>query len=191
MSPVTHFLTGWLISNIPDNLNRRDRAIITLSGVAPDLDSLGIVAELLTRGSEHPLLWWSEYHHVAGHNLGFSLFVVFIAFFLAVRRWETTGLALLSFHLHLLEDLAGARGPDGYQWPFSYLLPFSDGWEWAWGGQWELNAWPNFVVTGAALALTFYLAWRRGYSPIEMFSRSSDKAFVEVLRRRFPRSEVT
>jgi hypothetical protein len=189
MSPVTHFLTGWLVANIPDDLSRRDRAIITLAGVAPDLDGLGIVAELLTRRSKNPLLWWSEYHHVAGHNLGFGLVVAFVAFLLAIRRWEAAGLALLSFHLHLLEDLAGSRGPDGDQWPIPYLLPFSHRWEWTWGGQWELNAWPNFVVMGAALALTFYLAWRRGRSPLEMFSRSADKAFVEALRRRFPRPE--
>jgi hypothetical protein len=86
--------------------------------------------------------------------------------------------------------LAGSRGPDGDQWPIPYLLPFSHRWEWTWGGQWELNAWPNFVVMGAALALTFYLAWRRGHSPLEMFSRSADKAFVEALRRRFPRPGV-
>jgi len=29
----------------------------------PDLDGLGIIPELLTRNSSHPLLWFSLYHH--------------------------------------------------------------------------------------------------------------------------------
>ncbi len=159
--------------------------MIAVAGVAPDLDGLGIVAEVLTRNSAHPLLWWSEYHHVLGHNLGFGLLLTAIAFLLAVRRWLTAGLVLLSFHLHLLFDLVGSRGPDGYQWPIPYLLPFSNAWQLTWRGQWELNAWPNFVVTGAALSVVFVLAWKRGNSPLEVVSASANKSFVEALRRRF------
>jgi hypothetical protein len=55
-----------------------------------------------------------------------------------------------------------------------------------WNGlEWELNAWPNFVITGAALLATLFLAWKRGYSPLEMFSARADKAFVETLWSRF------
>lgn len=82
----------------------------------------------------------------------------------------------------------GARGPDGYQWPIPYLLPFS-GWFVAWDGQWALNAWPNFLVSFIALFLTFYLAWKRGYSPVEMFSKKADKAIVDTLRNRFHRGK--
>lgn len=186
MNPITHFLIGWTVANIDDQLTRRERAIITLAGVAPDIDGFGIITELLTRDSDHPLLWWSEYHHVLGHNLGFGLLVTSMSFLLATRRWKTAFLAFLSFHLHLLGDLIGARGPDGYQWPIPYLLPFSGVWQWTWQGQWEFNAWPNFVITGVVLIITFYLAWKRGYSPLEMISTSADKAFVKTLRHRFP-----
>jgi len=31
----------------------------------------------------------------------------------------------------------------------------------------------------------FYLAWKRGYSPLEMVSGKVDEAFVETLRKRF------
>jgi inner membrane protein len=55
MSPVTHFLTGWVLANSAA-LERRDRLLVTLSVVAPDIDGLGIVAEVLTRNSQHPLL---------------------------------------------------------------------------------------------------------------------------------------
>lgn len=75
MSPVTHFLTGWVVANC-SRLDRRERAIVALACVAPDLDGLA-------------------------------------------------GLAFLSFHIHLVEDTLGSRGPDGYQWPIPYLAAFS------------------------------------------------------------------
>lgn len=186
MSPVSHFLVGWVVANCA-KLNRRERAAVAVAGVAPDLDGLGVVAELFTRGSERPLPWFSEYHHVLGHNLGFGLLVAGVSLLVATRRWKTAGLALLSFHLHLLGDLVGARGPDGYQWPIPYLLPLSSAWQWTWDGQWALNAWPNLLLTAAALLVTLFLAWSRGYSPLEMVSLSLDGAFVDTLRHRFPR----
>jgi hypothetical protein len=101
---------------------------------------------------------------------------------------ETAALAFLSFHLHLLGDLVGARGPDGYQWPIPYLLPFSRAWEWTWEGQWALNAWPNFALTIALLLATFFLAWKRGFSPLEILSARTDQGFVRTLRARVPHS---
>jgi inner membrane protein len=184
VNPITHTLIGWTLAQmIP--LTRRDRALVTLAGVIPDVDGLGLVAKLLTRHTPHPLLWWSEYHHLLGHNLGGALVVTAAAWGLAHRRWPCAALAWLSFHLHLLGDLVGARGPDGYQWPIPYLLPFSDAWPWTWAGQWALNAWPNLFLTGLLLALTGYLAWQRGSSPLELLSPSADRCFVGTLRNRF------
>jgi membrane-bound metal-dependent hydrolase YbcI (DUF457 family) len=183
MSPATHFLVGWMVANSAE-LNRRERAAVAAAGVIPDLDGLGIVAEVLTRGTSHPLPWFSQYHHTL-HNLSFALLVSALSFWLAQRRWKTAALAFLSFHLHLLGDLVGARGPDGYQWPIPYLLPFSRAWEWTWEGQWALNAWPNFVLTIALLLATFYLAWKRGFSILEMLSTRADQALVRTLRARF------
>src|SRR5450759_2192034 len=179
MSPVTHFFIGWVTANTAD-LNRRERTCVTLAGVIPDVDGVGIVAEVLTRSSAHPLTWWSDYHHVLGHNIGFCLLVTVMGFALAKNRWTTAMLVFVSFHLHLLCDLIGARGPDGHQWPIPYLLPFSNAWQLIWSGQWLLNAWPNFLITGVALALTFFLAWKRGHSPLEIFSARADRAFVQT-----------
>ena len=185
MSPVTHFLVGWVAANAA-KLNRRERAVVTIAGIIPDADGFGIVAEIATRDSAHPLMWWSEYHHVLGHNIGFCLLVTAAGYALASRRTLTASLAFLSFHLHLLGDLFGARGPDGEQWPIPYLSPFSAAWQWTWSGQWALNGWPNLVITAAMLATTLWLAWRRGYSPLEMLSSRADKALVAALRQRFP-----
>ena len=115
MSPVTHCLTGWVLASAA-GLNRRERAVVTAAAVIPDVDGLGIVVELLTRHSQHPLLWFSEYHHRL-HTLFFAIVVSVCAFLISESRWAGAALAFVSFHLHLVEDLVGSRGPDGYGWP--------------------------------------------------------------------------
>jgi membrane-bound metal-dependent hydrolase YbcI (DUF457 family) len=184
MSPVTHLLAGWLVANGSRRLNRRDRAVIALAGISPDIDGFGVVAEALTRNSGNPLLWWSDYHHVLGHNLLFGLFVALLAFLITARNKLAAALVFVSFHLHLLGDLVGARGPGDDRWVVPYFLPFSPR-EFSWSGQWELSAWPNFVITGILIIATFYLAWKRGYSPLEIVSPRADAAFVQTLRQRF------
>ncbi len=94
-------------------------------------------------------------------------------------------LALFCFHLHLLCDIVGARGPDGYQWPIPYLLPFSNAWQIVWQYQWAINAWPNFVITLLALGTTFYYAVRKGYSILDLVSTRLDQIFVRTLQNRF------
>jgi hypothetical protein len=148
MHPATHFLVSWSVAESM-RLGPRDRALVVLCGVLPDLDGLGIVAAL------------------------------------AVRRFASVGLGLVAFHLHLLGDLVGSRGPDGYQWPIPYLMPFSRNWQLTWGGQWVLNAWPNVLLTAALIGSTLYLAWKRGYSPVGMISTRADGAVVSALRARF------
>jgi membrane-bound metal-dependent hydrolase YbcI (DUF457 family) len=181
---VTHFLVGWVVADSA-GLERKDRALVTIASVVPDLDGLGAIAEIISRNWEHPLQWYSNYHHTISHNIGFALLVTLLCVCLSKQRWKTGLFVFLNFHLHLLGDLVGARGPDGYQWPMPYLLPFSDQLQLTWSGQWELNAWPNFLVTFAALFFTFYFAWKRGYSPLEMVSKRADSAFVQTLRNRF------
>ena len=184
MNPASHFLIGWTVANSVD-IPRRDRALVALSGILPDIDGIGIMAELLTENTKSPLIWYSKYHHVLGHNLMVGLILAVAVFMLSVRRWMSAFLALLVFHLHLLGDIAGSRGPDGYQWPIPYFFPFSHDWKLTWDGQWQLNAWPNILVSLLMLALTLYIAWKRGRSPLEMISRQADTALVAGLHKRF------
>jgi inner membrane protein len=184
MSPVTHFLTGWLLANTA-SLSRRERAAVVVAAIVPDVDGLGVIPELLTRNSAHPLIWFSQYHHSL-HTLAFALAVTLVTFLIAQRRWTTALLACVSFHLHLLGDLLGARGPDGYSWPIPYLLPFSNSVQLNWHGQWALNSWPNVAITTVFLFATLFLAWKNGHSPLEFFSRNANTAFVSALRKRFP-----
>ncbi len=162
--------------------------LVTLCGVIPDIDGVGIIAELLTENTSMPLIWYSKYHHVLGHNLGLGLLLAAVVFSLSIRRWVSAVLALIAFHLPLLGDLVGSRGPDGYQWPIPYFFPFSTDWTLTWESQWELNAWPNILVTLLIVGITLYLAWKRGRSPLEMISLKADAAFVAYLRKRFGNS---
>jgi len=184
MHPISHLLLGWTLANTLE-LSKRDRMLVTLAGVIPDLDGLGVLVDLATEGTAHATDLYGTYHHVLAHNLGFGLFLTLVTAFMARRRLTTTLLVAVSFHLHLLGDLVGSRGPDGYQWPIPYLRPFSDAWEWSWRHQWGLKAWPNVTITLLLLGLTLYWAWKRQRSPLELVSAKADAALARTLRIRF------
>jgi hypothetical protein len=121
-----------------------------------------------------------------GHNIAFGGLLTIATFVCAKKRKVTAALlALISFHLHLFCDLIGSRGPDGYQWPLPYLWPFSNAWQWVWQGQWTLNAWPNVLITMAALVATLHFAWYTGRSPLEFLSGNMNDALAAALRSRF------
>jgi membrane-bound metal-dependent hydrolase YbcI (DUF457 family) len=165
-------------------ISTREKAMVVAAAVVPDIDGLGIIPELLTRNSAHPLLWFSQYHHSL-HTLAFALVVTLLCWFMAEQRWKTAFLVMLSFHLHLLCDLIGSRGPDGDSWPIPYLSPISHTLQLTWHGQWPLNGWQNIAITVLMLSATFWIAYRYGSSPLELASPQVNHRFVDVLRSRF------
>ncbi len=124
---------------MPGIASRRDRALITIAGLAPDVDGLGIAVQLATAHAKQPLEWFSEYHHRLAHNLTAALVCAVVFARIAQGKLLVAGLALAAFTLHLVCDVIGAKGPDGHQWPVPLLLPF-DSWEWTWSGQWRLDS---------------------------------------------------
>ena len=186
MNVITHALFGWGVATLLPGASRVEKAWIVAAAVAPDLDGLGILAELPTRKSSSPLFWWSEYHHLLFHNLLFAVLLSLAAAMFNRRRTLLGFAVFASVHLHYLCDLAGSRGPDGYQWPLFYLWPFSDHLALTVRWQWRLNAWPNIAVSLTLLAYTFWLARRQATSPLELISQSANNQFVGALRRRFP-----
>jgi membrane-bound metal-dependent hydrolase YbcI (DUF457 family) len=165
-------------------ISRREKAMVVTAAVVPDIDGLGIIPELLTRGSSHPLPWFSQYHHSL-HTLVFALGVAALAWLLAEQSWKTAVLVFLSFHIHLLCDLVGSRGPDGDSWPIPYLMPLSNTLQLSWHGQWALNAWQNIIITVAMLSLTLWISYGSGSSPLELVSDRANSQFVAALRSRF------
>lgn len=186
MSPITHTLISWLTANVYQDLNRRERLMITIAGILPDIDGLGFIGQYFSH-DEAALNWYYDYHHVLAHNLVAGLVLAGAAAGLGTRRGITALLALVSFHLHILGDLVGSRGFDAESlWPVHYLYPFSDTGVWLWSGQWPLVSWQNFSITVTALLLTLLLACRRGYSPLELISPRADNVFVSAIRQRCP-----
>lgn len=168
MSPLIHAQIGWLCS-LPLE-RRRDRVVVTLCSVVPDLDGAGLlVSEAL----------YAAWHHKLAH--GALAAVALPAVALAVtRRPAAAALALLSFHLHVVADLVGS-GPG---WPIFYFWPFSDV-EWLPSWQWDLASWQNAVIGMAITFTALGCALRYGRTPVELFSVRADAAVVRTLRARF------
>ena len=183
MNPVTHFLAGWA-AGLPFDLSRRERALVAAASVSPDIDGLPVLLDLAGRHSPWNMEYWSSFHHSL-HNIVFAIVVSLVCMALAKRRYVMAGLAFLVANLHYLCDIVGSRGPDGYHWPVPYLMPFSDWWQLSVPWQWELNAWPNVLITAVLMCVAIYYAWRRGYSPVGLFSTRADNAFTEILAARF------
>ena len=183
MSPVTHFLLSWSVAS-NTHLDRRDRTLVTLAGISPDLDGVGLLWDLATRQPGQHLTLWSTYHHILGHNITFGVMLALLAAACASRRIATGTAAFFVFHLHLFCDFLGSKGPDE-NWSIPYLLPFSDVWDFVWVGQWPLVSWQNFFITISALVFVVYQSWRQGFSPLEFISKRANCAFVSALRIRF------
>lgn len=171
---------SWLSSNtLPVNV--RERTIITLSGIAPDIDGFGLLLDPALRIFGYNANYWGQYHHNL-HNIGFCLLVVFVSYLFAkVKRAAVSGMAFVVFHLHLLCNLIGSRGPDGYQWPISYLQPFSNSVNLMWQNQWELNAWPNILIGFMLLLAVVVFAKATRRSPFEIVSEKLNSTFINIV----------
>ena len=183
MSPVTHLFASWIIAAKTTD-NARDCRLVTLAGVLPDLDGLGLLADM-TNGAlaQGNAPYYQRYHHFVSHGLFGAVIITVLLVAFARRRARVALLALAVFHLHLLCDLAGSRGPSPEDlWPIFYLGPFSKDPMWIWKGQWALDAWPNRLLTAALFCWSLWLGARLGHSVVGLFNRRADATFVAVLR---------
>ena len=184
MSPITHFLVGWatLERALP---SRRDKAIVAIAGVLPDLDGLGIVIDFATRVLGLPETdYYQAFHRLYGHGLAAALAITLVAGAISHRRVITALLACVAVHLHFVCDLLGSRGngPDDI-WGIWYFAPFSTSHLVAWSGQWPLVGWQNMLITAVLIAITLERAARHGYSPLAIVSPRADRELVAVLRK--------
>ena len=186
MSPITHFIGSWLVASATVN-NPRDRRLVTLAGIIPDVDGLGIAADVvhsLVSGQELTFPYYQRFHHLWLHGWpGALLTTVLLASFgrqrLRVGLW-----CLVVFHLHLLCDLAGSRGPSSADLcPICYGEPLFRHPIWFWKGQWRLDGWQNECISLVVFGLMLWLATKRGYSCVEVFSPRLDAAFVGTLQK--------
>lgn len=179
MNIITHTLAGWCagrqISDRP-----RDAVLLTVASIFPDIDGIGALVDIY-RGQEAVL--FSEFHHKFGHNLFACLALLPLVWYFA-RNFRIMFWFTILFHFHLFCDIVGARGPDGFQWPVYYFFPLND-LELTWSGQWEINAWPNFVFTLILLFVFFRQILLTGFSPLGLVSHEADSVLVDTLSNRF------
>jgi hypothetical protein len=185
MAPGTHALLGWWTANVLP-LTRRDRLLVFLGGVLPDLDGLGL---FFSREA------YFAYHHVLFHNLFGCVVWVAATTLLADDRRRCGVLAFLNWHLHLACDYFGSRGPmDTPPWVLPYLYPLVgrladgvlEGPAWYWNPwQWPLNAWPNLAVTLIGLAGWVYIGVRLDRTWFEFVSLRFDQELCRTLRKWF------
>jgi len=184
VNPETHLLASWVIGAKGTD-NARDCRLVALAGILPDADGLGLLVDGLTRAlGWKKTFYYERYHHFLLHGfLGAILITMLVACF-AQRKWRVALLALLVFHLHLLCDFVGSRGPDPVDlWPLFYFGPFTKDPMWIWKGQLPLDAWPNRLLTIGLFAWALRLAVPRGSSFVGVFSRRLDRIFVQVSRK--------
>lgn len=184
MSPLTHLIASWIIAAKTTD-NPRDCRLVTLAGILPDVDGLGLIADLASGPFGYrDMHLYGRYHHYLLHGgLGALVIAGLVACF-ARRRWRVFLLSLLLFHVHLLCDFVGSRGPSLVDlWPIHYLGPFSREPMWIWKGQWRLDGWQNRLITVGLFLCALWLPLRLGHSVVGVFNRRADTVFVGVLRK--------
>ncbi len=184
MSPSTHLLVSWTVADSL-KLTPRDRKLVTWCGLLPDLDSFGIVLDLGNALLGRPeTAYYHLYHHDWTHGLPAAFVIPALLCVIGHQRLRVLLNGFFVFHLHLLCDLAGSRGPAPTDlWPILYLAPLSHHLRFLWKGQWRLDGWQNFTISVALLLIVLVRATRRGYSPVSLFNERADRAFVGVLRK--------
>jgi inner membrane protein len=184
VSTITHLLASWIVAAKTTD-NPRDCRLVTLAGILPDADGLGLLIDLPNRFFFHKeAFFYPQYHHWLLHGVLGGVFTAVLLTCFARQHLRVALLAFAVFHLHLLCDLVGSRGPAPNDlWPIFYFGPFSTRPMWMWHGQWRLDGWQNRFITIALFLWALWLAARRDDSVVGVFNRRADAAFVGVLRK--------
>jgi len=186
MSPLTHLIGSWLVA-VATTDDPRDRKLVTWAGVLPDADGLGVIPDVVgswISGKECTFYYYQTYHHLLMHGWPAAI-VVSITFALyAQQRQRVLLLCLLTFHLHLLCDLVGSRGPPPADlWPICYSEPLFRHPIWFWKHQWKLDGWQNQSIFIMLFLTSLWVATKKGFSFVEVVSSRTDKIFVGVLQK--------
>ncbi len=160
MYSEVHASIGWLIAQ-PVRADRRFRISITLAGLLPDLDALTFFL-----GSN----WFSRFHHVWTHNIGFGLLLSLAATRWAkgTSRWKTFVFTQLAFWSHILGDLYFSRMPVALLWPFSGKM-FTSSHAYA---LWHPV---NHALVWISLLLVVLAAYHFKRTPMELLSPALDQ----------------
>ena len=182
MSPSTHLLLSWLVAaNI--GKNRHERMLLTVSGVAADFDGAGLLIDIAAPIFGQHTNFWFAYHH-RGHSIWGALLVcAAVGIAAKTNKLKLAFTAIFLFHLHILCDLIGSKGPDGYQWPIAYFYPVYPDLLLTVSWQWVLNSWQNILFS---ILLIFFVVKKSlaiNTSPFEIVSIKLDQTFIKMIKK--------
>lgn len=184
MNIITHFLASWSLAEVL-NFKERDKNLISIASILPDLDGFGIFPDLFFRIlKKGDLAYFGTYHHNLFHGIFGSLLFSLIFMFFSKKKLKFFIFSNFLIHLHFFFDLIGARGPSHDEiWPINYLAPFSNSLQIEWKYQWALNDIRNIFFTILLILFVFYKTIKYGDSPVSVFSKKANEAFVNILRK--------
>jgi hypothetical protein len=159
-------MSGWCIANcLP--LGARERLFCMVAATICDIDGLGIII------SEH---WYTQFHHILGHNLTFGLIVSTILAIFSARKILGFATYLALFHLHLFMDYWGS----GRDWGIAYWYPwrFGPGYWWMSPYGWDFYSWQNISAAFALLGWTVAIAYFLRRTPLELIMPRLDRKLV-------------
>jgi hypothetical protein len=183
MTPPQHLIISWVVANSA-TLDRRSRLAITLAGILPDIDGLGYFVDRANLRFDVYSHYYVEYHHVIGHNVFAGVLIAGLMAYCCQHKRVVFLLSLLTFHLHLLADLAGSMGGDGYQWPIYYLYPLIPDFTLTWSGQWELSSWRNSAIGSSFFVVALIIARYKRVTFFELFSAKLEEKVFAVAKKR-------
>lgn len=180
MHLTEHLFASWLLPWTA-LAERRDRVIVALAGLAPDVDA----PLLLLWGGKQAFI---EHHHEWTHHLAGAAAAAAAGYALGRDRRRTAAFAGAAWLLHLFLDMAGAgeRLETGaFAYPVPLLWPFStrpfDPFPWSW----PLASWQNAAFMVVLVALVIRMGVVHGRTVVEVVSTRADAAVVAACRRRF------
>lgn len=169
MNTEVHLAVGWLLANLAAPEDRRARALVTLSALAPDVDALSFFFGPAA---------YSEYHHTVGHNIFFSLAFSALAIWLSrSHRLRILLLTQIGFYTHYFGDYFLTRFELVYFWPISnrpFIYSYGIG----------LDHPINLGLGYASFVGFVLMAMWFKRTPIEMVSIELDRRIVNLFRRK-------
>ena len=171
MSPITHGMIGWIISQPLEK--RRDRLFVTVASLLPDFDGAGAIINID---------YYARYHHIFGHNVFFGLLLFFITLKYGIDKKNTAILVFVSFNSHIIGDLFGS----GAGWGIPFFWPVNDVmFEFSYPFQWELDSWQNLLITCICIVTIIIFGLFKNRTIVEIFSIKADEKVVRIFHQWF------
>lgn len=151
----THGLMGWVAAH-QSRQPLSHQLWLLMASVAPDIDGISLLGGVQS---------FQKWHHTFGHCWLFAIFFGGICL-LWTRSIKTTSCSLALIFLHHFCDWIGSAGPGPSPWPIYWNWPL-DSRPYVYSHQWELNAWPNLLVTISLIVLVSRQIHKSGQTPLD------------------------